>query len=696
MNIKGLRSMIFFVFLFFPVGVLAFTVIEGEVNVWIDVTTSPHPFNPTVAPKSKLGDYLSRRYRGRYLSIAKVPVAPGRRYTIYFKCPADGVTRSIVLCGSDPESAKAKGYWAHLPVLAPQQAKRRGCTEEVKKINIHISPESGPWLYFIYHASEPRLSAEFMLKWPPDPEEVSGGPSPCVSWSSIRWPLVLVAAEGEKPPASVHLSLSGLERTYQKRSHYSLKIPSEWEEADTPVVKEADITLINKNLGVILDVQTIEAPKYRPQEFYDLTISWFKKDQDFSLLSHERKMVPHLQRLVLFFTIKAKDGSHIRAVAYVPRHSGPPVGYYYVIRTMAIPDRLSQAERALEEVIQGLSLNTYSVHPSSNVKRMGLAKGNVGGRKGLVSRSEGLLRIKGYLYIHPRLRFHIWIPHGWDIREGKEDEFDLQINSRRGEGLIQVASAPSKGPTDPELYALIWEKEKVGNGKPYHRKVGGEKLEINGLRAYKGVYDSPEGIRGQIVFIDGPGRLYILTFLCEKSDFLKLAPIFDKVLKGFRTSEVKDQPLKNSSADQRSSFDWVKYIESGRSFKVIFDKTSDKFDDSRYTGDWKTDPMGTLKGGETYLLTYKDGKFTCTGYNQGTKTRGTWISSNADPQDNQLSLWGRIYRFDAQGRVYDAEYGLVGHMEPEEVTSLEDEVEIWQITVEKTEIPNLLSSTSTF
>ncbi len=107
---------------------------------------------------------------------------------------------------------------------------------------------------------------------------------------------------------------------------------------------------------------------------------------------------------------------------------------------------------------------------------------------------------------------------------------------------------------------------------------------------------------------------------------------------------------------------WLQYIKSGRDFKVVFDKTADKFNDSRYTGDYRTDPMGTIKGGETYAIIYKNGSFAATGYNQGTGQVGTWAYSNARPENNQFSLWGRIYKFDEKGNVYDSKYGLVGHL----------------------------------
>ena len=108
---------------------------------------------------------------------------------------------------------------------------------------------------------------------------------------------------------------------------------------------------------------------------------------------------------------------------------------------------------------------------------------------------------------------------------------------------------------------------------------------------------------------------------------------------------------------------WISYIESGYPFIVIFDKTKGKFDDSHYSGNWRTDPLGTLEGGKTYKVIYKNGSFYCTGYNQGYKRVGTWSYSNADVRDSLISLWGHIFVFDGKGRVYDKKYGLVGHME---------------------------------
>jgi len=108
--------------------------------------------------------------------------------------------------------------------------------------------------------------------------------------------------------------------------------------------------------------------------------------------------------------------------------------------------------------------------------------------------------------------------------------------------------------------------------------------------------------------------------------------------------------------------EWIKYIQSGRPFFVVFDKTKDKFDDSTYTGDWRSDPMGTLKGGETYQGVYKNGNFTCRGFHQHKNKVYSTSSGGINPDDGRISLWGRTYVFDGLGIVWDQTYGIVGHL----------------------------------
>lgn len=150
----------------------------------------------------------------------------------------------------------------------------------------------------------------------------------------------------------------------------------------------------------------------------------------------------------------------------------------------------------------------------------------------------------------------------------------------------------------------------------------------------------------------------------EDDFLLTLIPGEKKVEEVAATGDRKISPPSSEQHDDiRTVVDWLAYIRSGRPFQVIFDATDKKFDDSVYSGDWGTDPMGTLKGGETYRLTYVNGKFECTGFNQGTNSVGTWAYIG-DPEEGLISLWGRLFNFDGKGRVWDQDFGIVGHLSP--------------------------------
>lgn len=113
-----------------------------------------------------------------------------------------------------------------------------------------------------------------------------------------------------------------------------------------------------------------------------------------------------------------------------------------------------------------------------------------------------------------------------------------------------------------------------------------------------------------------------------------------------------------SDIDSMGGVSIMSRIKSGRSFKVTFDQVGGKFNDSGWAGN--TDPMGTLKAGETYQVTYSGGKYTTRGFNEGRKSVMSATYGNANPDGGKISLWGRVYTFDGNGNVYDPQFGLVG------------------------------------
>jgi hypothetical protein len=90
----------------------------------------------------------------------------------------------------------------------------------------------------------------------------------------------------------------------------------------------------------------------------------------------------------------------------------------------------------------------------------------------------------------------------------------------------------------------------------------------------------------------------------------------------------------------------IKGIKSGNLFTVSFNNASRD--------------MGTLKAGYAYWVTYSGGKFRTAGMNGGSNKVIAASYGNANPDENKISLWGRVYTFDASGNVYDPQFGLVG------------------------------------
>lgn len=164
---------------------------------------------------------------------------------------------------------------------------------------------------------------------------------------------------------------------------------------------------------------------------------------------------------------------------------------------------------------------------------------------------------------------------------------------------------------------------------------------------------------GQLTFTapSAPGT-YDIRMHDTDSNGTEVASMMFQVSKSGQSS--KTLPPQGHQPKDRAS--WIDYITSGAPFVVVFDQINGKFDDSTYTGSWQTDPMGTLKGGETYRITYANGKFTCSGYNQQQGRSITHTSKGVRPEDGVISLWGRTYMFDNMGRVWDPDYGIVGHL----------------------------------
>lgn len=131
---------------------------------------------------------------------------------------------------------------------------------------------------------------------------------------------------------------------------------------------------------------------------------------------------------------------------------------------------------------------------------------------------------------------------------------------------------------------------------------------------------------------------------------------------GLETPPIESPPRAGRGTAPRGIAAWVAHVKSGQPFLVRFDMTTNKFNDARYSGDWRTDPMGTLQGGQEYTVSYRNGEFSCTGFNQARAGVETQTGGGADPDDGLISLWGRTFAIDGLGQVWDPDFGLVGHL----------------------------------
>jgi hypothetical protein len=107
-------------------------------------------------------------------------------------------------------------------------------------------------------------------------------------------------------------------------------------------------------------------------------------------------------------------------------------------------------------------------------------------------------------------------------------------------------------------------------------------------------------------------------------------------------------------ATQRGAL--LEHILGGHPVAVLFDAIP-------ADSDQKRTPLGTIKGGERYTVTWsRTTGWTATGYNKGTRAVGTWTYANGSPEKNELCVWGRVFRFDESGKVTDPEVGVVGRV----------------------------------
>lgn len=107
-------------------------------------------------------------------------------------------------------------------------------------------------------------------------------------------------------------------------------------------------------------------------------------------------------------------------------------------------------------------------------------------------------------------------------------------------------------------------------------------------------------------------------------------------------------------------------IRNGETFQVVF--TASSFPDPDCGVSRQSSPMGNLKNGATYSIVYNrhNGDWVTSGPNQEEEDcpirandAGKYMTLS--PQARELNLWGRAFRFDDHGRVFDENPGAMSH-----------------------------------
>jgi predicted Zn-dependent protease len=142
------------------------------------------------------------------------------------------------------------------------------------------------------------------------------------------------------------------------------------------------------------------------------------------------------------------------------------------------------------------------------------------------SREKGIVR--GSDFLHPVLGFAMRFPQGWEIvntdeqvaaRESEENNVAMVLQLANGSGNVQQIA-------------------QSGMARAGLREVSGQRVNINGLPAYVGIYDGAMNntrVRLRAAHIQSGGRVYIVAGLAPAAQFGRADGAFQNTIASFRT-----------------------------------------------------------------------------------------------------------------------------------------------------------------
>ena len=138
------------------------------------------------------------------------------------------------------------------------------------------------------------------------------------------------------------------------------------------------------------------------------------------------------------------------------------------------------------------------------------------------------------LYQHPTLGFSLLLPSGWNLAPASA-AYDVQVED--ASCLLQVASTAMGTVVDPRQFVAEWERQSVGPGKTYSRRLSLVDRAVAGAPSVQGVYESTvfgAPALGNITTVSLPGRTYVISLVCLRQAYNAQGPVIEAVLTSFQ------------------------------------------------------------------------------------------------------------------------------------------------------------------
>lgn len=170
---------------------------------------------------------------------------------------------------------------------------------------------------------------------------------------------------------------------------------------------------------------------------------------------------------------------------------------------------------------------------------------------------------KARIYTHSQLGYTLAILPGTDVFERQDDKTQITIRSRKGYKITVQAGKSHHHMPLKQLPKAI-EHNYFGKGKPWHKRLQEQAIQVAGLSAYEINYEG-ENNRTQVVFVRGRKYDYVFIFFAGRREFPLYIHEFEWLLKNFSPAEDENIP-KQEQFQARAT----KFSEPGYGYSMLF------------------------------------------------------------------------------------------------------------------------------